>query len=201
MFSEVYWHHAVRSATAMFQRCVYLLRGKIEPDLLATSSERQVTELLREAAEQQSPAELLDGLFGEHRRLHKRALELSALQHADLHAALSRRPYPWLVRCSDELAARLGRLLRRSIPAHHVLLDAPPQKLEVQFNVDIYFADADQFRPLHEVSPIVHTLATDQFDRIVKRVRLLVHPDLRNELRAHPDLDVLLRDAVKSCER
>jgi hypothetical protein len=35
----------------------------------------------------------------------------------------------------------------------------------------------------------------------VKRVRLLVHPDLRNELRAHPDLDVLLRDAVKSCER
>ena len=27
MFSEVYWHHAVRSATAMLQRAFYLLHG------------------------------------------------------------------------------------------------------------------------------------------------------------------------------
>lgn len=30
MFSEVYWHHAVRSATAMLQRCVFLLQNRID---------------------------------------------------------------------------------------------------------------------------------------------------------------------------
>ncbi|MFM7739179.1 MAG: metal-dependent phosphohydrolase, partial [Planctomycetota bacterium] len=29
MFSEVYWHHAVRSATAMFQRAFFELRGQL----------------------------------------------------------------------------------------------------------------------------------------------------------------------------
>lgn len=31
MFSEVYWHHAVRSATAMLQRAVWVVRDRIEP--------------------------------------------------------------------------------------------------------------------------------------------------------------------------
>ncbi len=34
MFSEVYWHHAVRSATAMFQRAFYLLHSSLELDSL-----------------------------------------------------------------------------------------------------------------------------------------------------------------------
>ena len=32
MFSEVYWHHAVRSATAMLQRAFYLLHGQLDLD-------------------------------------------------------------------------------------------------------------------------------------------------------------------------
>ena len=31
MFSEVYWHHAVRSATAMLQRAFYLLHEALDP--------------------------------------------------------------------------------------------------------------------------------------------------------------------------
>jgi hypothetical protein len=31
MFSEVYWHHAVRAATAMLQRSVWLVRASIDP--------------------------------------------------------------------------------------------------------------------------------------------------------------------------
>ncbi len=34
MFSEVYWHHAVRSATAMFQRAFYLLHAALDLDAL-----------------------------------------------------------------------------------------------------------------------------------------------------------------------
>ncbi len=34
MFSEVYWHHAVRAATAMLQRAFFLLHGTVELDAL-----------------------------------------------------------------------------------------------------------------------------------------------------------------------
>lgn len=34
MFSEVYWHHAVRSATAMLQRAFFLLHGQLDLDQL-----------------------------------------------------------------------------------------------------------------------------------------------------------------------
>ena len=33
MFSEVYWHHSVRSATAMLQRAFYLLHGQCDGQL------------------------------------------------------------------------------------------------------------------------------------------------------------------------
>ena len=35
MFSEVYWHHAVRSATAMLQRAFYLLHDALDFDAAA----------------------------------------------------------------------------------------------------------------------------------------------------------------------
>ena len=38
-------------------------------------------------------------------------------------------------------------------------------------------------RPLAEVSPVTRTLAAEQFDEHVKRVRLFCRPGLRGELR------------------
>jgi hypothetical protein len=63
-----------------------------------------------------------------------------------------------------------------------VLIDAPPAKLEVQFNVDIFDSRADSWRPLGEVSPMVHTLAKKQFDDYVKRVRVFCKPDVSTSL-------------------
>ena len=40
MFSEVYWHHAVRSATAMLQRAYYLLGDQLDADTLFLQSEQ-----------------------------------------------------------------------------------------------------------------------------------------------------------------
>ena len=39
MFSEVYWHHAVRAATAMLQRAFYVLHEELELDLIFRGSE------------------------------------------------------------------------------------------------------------------------------------------------------------------
>ncbi len=42
MFSEVYWHHGVRSATAMLQRAFYLLHGTLELDSLFRLTEAEM---------------------------------------------------------------------------------------------------------------------------------------------------------------
>jgi len=41
MFSEVYWHHAVRAATAMLQRAVWLVRDRIEPAVLMRADDEE----------------------------------------------------------------------------------------------------------------------------------------------------------------
>ena len=51
MFSEVYWHHAVRAATAMFQRAFFLLHEDLQTDLLFRMNEPRMISALREIAE------------------------------------------------------------------------------------------------------------------------------------------------------
>ena len=50
MFSEVYWHHGVRSATAMLQRAFYLLRERLDFGTLFRLTEGPMIEVLRQAA-------------------------------------------------------------------------------------------------------------------------------------------------------
>ena len=65
-----------------------------------------------------------------------------------------------------------------------LLFDAPPVAREVQFDVEIYFPKENRYRPLGEVSPVIRTLATEQFDDYVKRVRIFAHPRIVAELAA-----------------
>ncbi|MEZ6077077.1 MAG: hypothetical protein R3C56_15835 [Pirellulaceae bacterium] len=77
------------------------------------------------------------------------------------------------------------------------MIDAPPVKLEVQFNIDVRQTakhspndakngSADYVRLSH-VSPVVRALATEQFDNFVKRVRVFVSPERAAELSLTPD--------------
>ncbi len=200
MFSEVYWHHTVRAATAMLQRAFYLLYEQLDLDsLFRRSEQRMVAELKRTAAD--GPArELLAGLFGPVRRLYKRLAQFSYFERQDLYARLARRPYPWLAECAEEFANAVSRRLRRRVAPTEILFDAPPTKLEVEFNVDIHFRKEGRYRPLGEVSPVVRTLAQEQFDDYVKRVRIFVHPRLVEELREISDLDELLSEVIADRE-
>ena len=71
---------------------------------------------------------------------------------------------------------------------------------EVQFNVEIYFPKEDRYRPLGEVSPVVRTLATEQFDDYVKRVRIFAHPRVVDDLRGLETLPELLDEAIRRTE-
>ncbi len=72
--------------------------------------------------------------------------------------------------------------------------------LEVQFNVEIFFPKENRYRPLGEVSPVVRTLATEQFDDYVKRVRIFAHPRIVGELRRLANLPELLDQALANME-
>ncbi|MHC4177360.1 MAG: HD domain-containing protein [Planctomycetota bacterium] len=204
MFSEVYWHHGVRAATAMLQRAFYLLHDGLELDALFRMTEGpMLAELERVAAEVHAggPArELLQGLFGPTRQLYKRLAQYSFLEQPGLYHRLARRPYPWLAACAERFATVTSRALSRVVAPHEILFDAPPVTREVEFDVEIHFPKENLYRPLGEVSPAVRALAQEQFDDYVKRVRIFAHPRVVAELRRLENLPELLGEAIDRTE-
>ena len=196
MFSEVYWHHAVRSATAMLQRGFYLLRDKLGLDRLVTMTEQPMIEALITASRGTSAAVLLDGIFGDSRSLYKRLAQYSFVEEPDLYQRMARRPYPELVGFAERIATMLSGAIQENVEPHEVLVDAPPTKLEVDFNIDVHYTKQNVYRRLGDISPVVRTLAQEQFDHYVKRVRIFVHPRIANAARQLPNLSGLLADTI-----
>jgi len=192
MFSEVYWHHAVRSATAMFQRAFYEVYRTLDLNEVLRLTEWEFVEVLRKAAQGQPVMQLIDGLFGRRRVLYKRVVQYNFFDDPEVYRQLAGRPYEWLVRCCHRLCDELSRTLDRGIGYHELLLDAPPTHKEIEFEVDVCFPKEETYRPLSEVSPVVRALAQEQFDHYVKRVRLFGAPNLAASIRSVPHL----RDSV-----
>ncbi len=179
MFSEVYWHHAVRSASAMLQRAAYALRT----DTGLTQSwidmnEAEMIDSLVASSRDQEWEPCIDGLFGKQRELYKRVAQFDFMNHPEEHRSLARKPYSEIVELSAKLATHMQQTAGVAVGPHDILIDAPPVKLEVQFQLDVRQRDGS-YRTLGELSPVVHALATRQFDDIVKRVRIFVRPHLR----------------------
>ena len=203
MFSEVYWHHAVRSATAMLQRAFY--RSKTEGDPVDWENEFRLGESEFVARwrnrsnangngnASQSVDALLNGLFSQRRSLYKRAANFSFVENETLYRSLAQRPYSELTEAGELLASAISRKTGVELAPDDVLIDAPPTKLEVQFNIDIFDARSESWRPLGEVSPMVHTLARKQFDDYVKRVRVFCKPEISKAL-AGVDMENLLAE-------
>lgn len=200
MFSEVYWHHGVRSATAMLQRAFNMLCLGLDLDALFRMTETEWIAELRRAAGRGPAQELLDGLFGPRRALYKRLAQYSFFEQPAFYRRLARRPYPWLVACAEQFAAVVSTALGRVVAPHEILFDAPPTEREVQFKVDVHFSKEHRYRPLGEVSPVVRTLAQEQFDDYVKRVRIFAHPRIVADLRGLGNLNDLLGEAIDRTE-
>jgi uncharacterized protein len=198
MFSEVYWHHAVRSATAMLQRAFYSLRGRLKLDDLVTMTEQPFIETLLSASRSDPAGVLLDGIFGEKRALYKRLAQYNFVEEPDLYRQLARRPYAELASVAERIARVLGTALNTEIEPHEVLVDAPPTKLEVDFKVAVHFVKQDIYRNLGDISPVVRTLAQEQFDNYVKRVRIFVHPRIAPAARNLPALADRLAETISS---
>jgi len=200
MFSEVYWHHSVRSATAMLQRAFYLLHGQfngqLDLDRLFRMTEEPMVAELVMAADGGPAGELLAGLFGPKRRLYKRLAQYSLFEQRELYDRLARRPYPWLAACTEHFASIVSTALGCVVAPHEILFDAPPVTREVQFDIEIHYVKQDRYRSLGEVSPVVCSLAKEQFDDFVKRVRIFAHPRIIADLRQLKNFSELLAEAI-----
>lgn len=200
MFSEVYWHHAVRAATCMFARAFFELRGALPLRELFQQTEADVIHTLRNAARGTPCEPLLEGLFGPRRQIYKRVIECTLHQHPQLYERLTRKPMDWLVPCAQRLAADLGPAIGEPLSPADLVIDAPPGDREVEFEVDLYFAKERCYRPLHEVSPVVRALAGTQFDDYVKRVRIFAHPRVAKQIASFADLPERIERVIEQGE-
>jgi HD superfamily phosphohydrolase len=184
MFTEVYWHHAVRSATTMFARAFLELLPQLDLNELFRMSESDLIRRLRDVAAGSAAARLTEGLFGLRRGLYKRVSEYSIFHEERLYRQFRQMNCQQLAVCSEQLAERLGAAAGYAAGRLDLLVDAPPQHREVEFRVDIFLPSEQRFRPLREVSPIVDSMARTQFDDCVKKVRLFATPELRDAIRS-----------------
>ena len=180
MFSEVYWHHTVRAATAMLQRAVWLLQDAIDPESFVRLDDAGFTAWILEASAGGPAKRLVSGIFGPRRMLWKRLASFDARDGAEVHRRLSGRPYPESVAIAHRLAGRLGDRIGMPVEASSVLVDAPPAEREVEFRLDVRIDGRRgcRWRNLEAMSPAVRALAHEQFDELVKRSRIFVPPEV-----------------------
>ena len=119
MYRNVYWHHAVRSATAMYKRLVAV---SLDAGALETATVARLTDegLLVRLESQSLPADaqmMLQGL--RLRRLHKRAYECPAATLGDEVGEWIAADYALTRRVEDAFTAEL------KLPVGSLLLDYP----------------------------------------------------------------------------
>jgi HD superfamily phosphohydrolase len=138
MFRNVYWHHAVRAATALYKRIVddAVASGILDPEeLVGPTDEELLYEIARRAMEEDSP--VADRLSDRwipalrNRRLPKRALELTAadLEGSTLSAWVREDDGERRREVEDELALGLG------LHPGEVILDFPVKSR--MFSLDV----------------------------------------------------------------
>jgi uncharacterized protein len=119
MYRNVYWHHAVRSATAMYKRLVSVAigSGAVAATTVSRFTDEGLLLHLDTPALVQEARALLDALRV--RRLHKRSFECPAAVLGDDVGEWIATNYPLTRRVEDALALELG------LPAGSLLLDYP----------------------------------------------------------------------------
>lgn len=198
MFSEVYWHHTVRATTAMFQRMFEMaFRGDEFPTLVDWALKEPLPRWLERLRRrlQQCPnqgitaaAALWDGLFGSTRTIYKRVWQFSILEEPTVYRKLAGRSREEQQKIVASVIGHLNRMGIADTPLgpNDLLLDAPPVSKEIEFAIDVFYPNDGVYRRLNGVSPVIQTLATQQFDDYVKRVRFYAPEPIAKKLKTLP---------------
>jgi len=152
MYRNVYWHHAVRSATVMFKRVVRsaLARGALDPAWIAHASDEALMERLRALPD----APLAERL--RRRQLFKRVLDLPAAELPPGAGTWVAEDPDLTTRVEDRLAAECGRR------PGELLLDFPAKPAMLSGDVPVLARDgtvAPARLGILQVADALHTTA------------------------------------------
>jgi HD superfamily phosphohydrolase len=148
MYRNVYWHHAVRSATAMFKRAVRsaISRMQISAEWISQTTDEVLIERLRALPDVPVADRLL------RRRLYKRALDLRA---ADVPADSGE----WIARDPDSAEQMEDRLaVDLSLEPGEVLIDFPAKPAMLDVDLPVVLRDGETGRPQLELMNIAEAL-------------------------------------------
>jgi HD superfamily phosphohydrolase len=126
MYRNVYWHHAVRSATCMFKRAVRMAMrsGQVTVQTIANATDDGLMELLI-SRDSNGLASCIRA-----RHLHKRAVDLPASEVGDLQPWVAGDP-DLLERVEDRVAEEVG------LPAGGLLIDFPARTAMLGVNLPL----------------------------------------------------------------
>ncbi|MDQ2891143.1 MAG: HD domain-containing protein [Gemmatimonadota bacterium] len=132
MYRNVYWHHAVRSATAMYKRLVEdaCISGALRQDLLATYTDEGLLYYL----EHRAPSPMLHALRARH--LFKRVVEWPASELGEEFGEWIGNDRPRTRAAEDTLAKSLG------LETGELLLDYPEKTQMLGLDIPVLRRDA-----------------------------------------------------------
>lgn len=204
MFSEVYWHHTVRAASAMVENAIaaFHSRAQLDPEdflgtLLRCDDEQLLEWIFDQSPDPSAPRFLLGGLQTTRRRLYKRVATFSRIyaerDKQRAYETIYAMERAQLFDLTARLSARLGSAL--GVPLHPaaLIIDIPPRDKDRIDTIDVVYPDVRGRRhyPLHELSQVVAGIQ-DDFIAVVKKIRIFAEPALAAKLREIKDLDELL---------
>jgi HD superfamily phosphohydrolase len=182
MYRTVYWHHSVRSATAMIKKVLIgaLREGRLKGEELYHLDDQGLFTLMERRAGDLSPlaAQVKEGT------LFSLAAEFpfDAGRHRPL-LDLEARP-----RHEEALAAELSAALNRKIPAEELVIDVPEP-----FSLDTALYVRNEERFFAQSSSAFKRDTAQSFVESLYVVRIFVHPRHEGAIKTREDLDAVLQ--------
>ena len=199
MFSEAYWHHTVRAVSAMVERALSDFQMREQPSLDDLTREilaRPDDVFLHWLVERSPPGSithsLLSAITSGRRRFYKRILALNRvfddIRHHNAYERIYHLDPGGLAALRAEIAETLSGRLDREVGIDDIIIDTPPRDKDSIETVEVVHGSGAHRTgmPLERVSKVVQGIATD-FVKVVKKIRIFVAPDVRDEI-AEQDL-------------
>jgi HD superfamily phosphohydrolase len=189
MYRNVYWHHAVRSATCMFKRAV---RGAVHRGVVTESGVSALTDdAFMQLLIEQDRSALAAAL--RNRRLHKRALDLPATEVPEAQ--------PWVSNDTDLLERVEDHLAREAgLEPGDLLLDFPARENMLAVDLPLRLRDGSVERLTSEgrAGHLGLPRIADELYRSAQRLRVFVARPTQRSLKAVVDLVSKPADVVRS---
>lgn len=171
MYRTVYWHRAVRIATAMIKQAVY--SGMIEKkyaskDLYWLDDE----EFFRTfPADSYAPFRLIEQVMN--RQLYKTVYEQSFDPRNSVHTKLTSLQHRNAVQ--EKIAAKLSAQVQRTVQPYEVLIDIPEP---ISFEVDLPIYQQEKFVPFTESGSVFSGPVVKKFTDSLRKVRIYLPEEL-----------------------